>query len=161
MGEQNTHRRRYKVWSRVFRKEHPDTTPPRNPSHIQLQNPDTTVDAHKCLLTGARYRCHLEGTASTWKIQRGNLSASHWTEHRVPNGWDRERTKGVEAVCNTIGGTTTWVKKYSQRSQGQNHQPKSTHGPRHTGSRGWSCWTPNGVESFGPGKTWYLNVEEY
>ena len=27
------------------------SVPPRNPSYIQLQNPDTIVDAHKCWLT--------------------------------------------------------------------------------------------------------------
>ena len=34
------------------------------PSHIQLQNPDTIIDAHECLLTGARYSFHLGGSAS-------------------------------------------------------------------------------------------------
>ena len=31
---------------------------------IQLQNPDTIIDAHKYLLTRAGYSCHLGGTAS-------------------------------------------------------------------------------------------------
>jgi hypothetical protein len=30
-----------------------ETAPPGDPSHIQLPNPDTVVDANKCLLTGA------------------------------------------------------------------------------------------------------------
>ena len=29
------------------------TAPSGDPSHIQLQNPDTIMDANKCLLTGA------------------------------------------------------------------------------------------------------------
>jgi hypothetical protein len=32
---------------------HPVTVPPGKPSHIQFPNPDTIVDANKCLLTGA------------------------------------------------------------------------------------------------------------
>ena len=38
--------------------------PPSNLSHILLQNPDTIIDAHKYLLTGAGYSCHLGGSAS-------------------------------------------------------------------------------------------------
>jgi hypothetical protein len=30
------------------------------------------------------------------------LTAKHWTEHGVPNGRVRERTKGAEGVCNSI-----------------------------------------------------------
>ena len=33
--------------------EHPETAPPGDPSHIQSPNPDTTVDANNCFLTGA------------------------------------------------------------------------------------------------------------
>jgi hypothetical protein len=32
-------------------------------SHIQPPNPDTFVDARKCLLTGAWYSCFLRGSA--------------------------------------------------------------------------------------------------
>jgi hypothetical protein len=32
---------------------HPETASPGDPSHIQLPNPDTIVDANKCLLIGA------------------------------------------------------------------------------------------------------------
>ena len=57
----NTHRRRYKDkrLSRVWGKDHPETTPPKNASYIQLQNPGTIVGAHKCWLTRARYSYHL------------------------------------------------------------------------------------------------------
>ena len=100
-GEQNSHRRRYKdkVWSRVWGKDHPETNPPSDPSHIQLQNRVTITDAYKCLLTGAGYSCHLGDSASAWQIQRGTLSASHWTEHRVPNGGARERTKELKGFA--------------------------------------------------------------
>jgi hypothetical protein len=47
-------------WEQIWRQSveqrlkigHPETVPPRDPSHIQLPNPDTIVDA-KCLLKGA------------------------------------------------------------------------------------------------------------
>ena len=42
---------REKVWSRDWRKDHPDTAPPGDPSHIQSPNPGTIVDANKYLLT--------------------------------------------------------------------------------------------------------------
>jgi hypothetical protein len=35
------------------KKGHPETVPPGDPSHIQLPNPDTIVDAKKCILKGA------------------------------------------------------------------------------------------------------------
>jgi hypothetical protein len=35
------------------------------------------------------------------------LTANHWTEHGVPNIRVRERTEGVEGVCNPIGRTTS------------------------------------------------------
>jgi hypothetical protein len=38
-----------------------------NPSYIQSPNPDTIVDANKCLLTGACYRCLLRGSAIACK----------------------------------------------------------------------------------------------
>jgi hypothetical protein len=46
-----------------LRNEHPETAPPGDPSHIQLPNPDTIVDANKSLLAGACYRCLLRGSA--------------------------------------------------------------------------------------------------
>jgi hypothetical protein len=39
---------RDKVWSRDWRKGHPETSPPGDPSQIQLPSPDTIVDANKC-----------------------------------------------------------------------------------------------------------------
>ena len=54
-GEQNTHRSKYgdKVLSRDGRKGHPETVPPGDSSYIQLPNPDSIVDAKKCLLKRA------------------------------------------------------------------------------------------------------------
>ena len=71
-------------------------------------NPDTFVDANKCLLTGAWYSSLLNEGA-------------------------RERTPGEE-VYSPIGGTTIWTSQYPQISQGLNYQPKSTHGETHGSS---------------------------
>jgi hypothetical protein len=37
------------------------------------------------------------------------LTATPWTEHRVPNGGVRERTERAEGVCNLIARTTISV----------------------------------------------------
>ena len=42
-----------KVLSRDGRKGHPASVPPGDSFHIQLPNPDTIINAKKCLLTGA------------------------------------------------------------------------------------------------------------
>jgi hypothetical protein len=44
-------------------KGYPETAQPGDPSHIQLQNADTIVDAKKGLLTGAWYSCILRDSA--------------------------------------------------------------------------------------------------
>ena len=95
-----------KVWSRDWRKGHTETAPPGDPSHIQLPNQDTLVDANKFLLTGTWYSYLLRVSASSWQIESWMLTANHWTMHGVPNGGARERTKGAEGVCNSIGRTT-------------------------------------------------------
>jgi hypothetical protein len=41
------------VWSRNCRKGYPEAAPPVDPSHKQTPNPDSIVDAKKCLLTEA------------------------------------------------------------------------------------------------------------
>ena len=48
------------MWSRDWRKDHPETVPPRDPSYIQSQNTDAIVDDNKCLLTGTY--CLLRGS---------------------------------------------------------------------------------------------------
>jgi hypothetical protein len=39
------------------------------------------------------------------QIQTQMLPANHWTEHSVPNGGVRERTKQAEGVYNHVGRT--------------------------------------------------------
>ena len=152
------------MWSRDWRNDHPETAPPRDPSHIQSPNPDTIVDAKTCLLTGAWYSCLLRGSVSTWQIEKWMLTAIHWTEHRVPNEWARERTQGAEGVCNPIGGIIIWTNQYPQNSQGLNHQPKSTNCGTHGSSWlyiiGWPSWSSVGIEALGPVKTLCPNVRE-
>jgi hypothetical protein len=98
-------------------------------SHVQSPNPDTIVDANKCLLTGAWYSCLLRGFASAWHIQRWMLSANHWTEHKVPNGGARERTEGAEGPCSPIGGTTIWTNEIPQSSLGDQPSTKEYTSP--------------------------------
>jgi hypothetical protein len=92
-------------------------------------------DPNKHLQTESCYRCFLRGSTSTWQIKRWMITANHWVEHRVHNGWTRERTHGAEGVCCPIGRTTIWTYQYLQSSQGLNHQPKNAHG----GSHGSTC----------------------
>jgi hypothetical protein len=58
-------------------------------------------------------------------------SASHWTEHGAPNAGVRERTERAKGVCNPIERAqylpTNPLPSHPPRSQGLNHQPKSTH----------------------------------
>jgi hypothetical protein len=139
------------VWSRHWRKNHPETAPPGDPSHIQSPNPDTIADANK-----AWYSCLLRGSASAWQIQKWMLTAIHWTELRVPNEGAKERTQGAKVVCSPIRGTTIWTNQYLQSCQGLNHQPKSTHGRTHGSSCicswGWPTWSSRGGEVLGPVK---------
>jgi hypothetical protein len=122
-GEQNTHSNTYedKVLSTNWRKGHPETVPPGDSSHIQLPNPDTIVDAKKCMLKGAWYGCLLRGPARTLQIQRRMLAANNWTEHGVPTRDVREETEGVEGVCSPIGRTTILTNENPQNSQWQSH----------------------------------------
>jgi hypothetical protein len=138
------------MWSRYRRKGHPETVSPWDPSHIQTPNPNTIVDANKCLLTEAWYSCLLRACARGWQLQRPMLIANHWTEHGDPNGGVRERTEGVEGVCNPIGRTIISTIQTSQSSQGLNHQAKSTHGGTCGSSRicnrGWRSLASIGGE---------------
>jgi hypothetical protein len=60
----------------------------------------------KCMPKGAWYVCLLRGIDRALQIQRWMFEANHWTECRVPNREVREKTEGVEGVCNPIGRTT-------------------------------------------------------
>jgi hypothetical protein len=64
IGWTNNHRRKCgdKVWSRDWRKGHPETAPPGDLSHIQPPNPDIMVDDRKCLLIETWCGCHLRGS---------------------------------------------------------------------------------------------------
>jgi hypothetical protein len=84
--------------------DHPETTPPRDPSHNQPPNADTIAHASKILLKGPWYRCLVWGYARSWQIQKWMLTVIYWMDHRAPNGGARESTQGAEGVCNPIGG---------------------------------------------------------
>jgi hypothetical protein len=157
-GEQNTHDKRYrdKLWNRNWWKDHSETAPPGDQSHIQSPNPYTIVDASKCLLTGAWYSCLLRGSANAWQIQRWMLLANHWIKHKVSNGGARKRTKGAEGACSPIGGTTIWNNQYPLSAQWLNRQPESTHGGTYGSrcicSRELPCWTSMEGEGLGSEK---------
>ena len=142
------------MWNRDWRKDHPETTTPEDPSHIQLANPDSILDAKKYLLTGTWYSHLLRGSDRVWQVQRWMFTANHWTEHRVPNREAREKTEGAEGAWSPIGGTTIRIYQNPQSSQRLNHQPKSTHGGTHGSShicsRGWPCLTSMGGEALVP-----------
>ena len=93
----NTQGRKYrcKVWSKDWKKGHPETAPPGDPSCIQSLNTDTIVDAKKCMLTRAWYSCPLRDSARAWEIQRLILAANHRTENWVPSWGVRDRTEGT------------------------------------------------------------------
>jgi hypothetical protein len=129
------------VWSRDWRKGHPETAPLEDPPHIQSPNPDTIVDAKKCLLTGAWYSSPLRGSASAWSIQLWMLEASHQTEHRTPR---KELGEGLKELKG-IGRTTISTYRTHRNSQGLNHQSNSIHG----GIRGSSCMCSRGLSYLG------------
>ena len=85
-----------------------------------VANPDTIVNAKKCMLKGAWYGCPLRSPVRVLQIQRQMLTANHWTEHEVRNRGVRERTEGVEGLCNPIGITTISTNP-PQRSQTLKH----------------------------------------
>jgi hypothetical protein len=70
-------------------------------------------------------------------------------EHGVPNIGVKERTQGVEGVCNPIGRTTISTKQTPKSFQGLRHQQRSTHGSNCICSRGcgWSGWVGGGTPS--------------
>jgi hypothetical protein len=62
---------------------------------MQTPNPDTIVDAKKCLLRGAQYGCLLRGLARTLPIQMGMLATNHPTKQRDHNRGVRGMTEGA------------------------------------------------------------------
>ena len=71
----------------------------------------------------------------------------------IPNGRVRGRTEGAEGDCNPKGRTTVSTNWTQQSSQGQNSQPKSTHGgtqgSRFICSKGLSYLPSMGGEALG------------
>jgi hypothetical protein len=65
---------------------HPETVPPRDPTHLLTPDPDTIGDAKKCLQKGAQYSCPLRVSARTRPVQVQMYTAQHWIEFRDPNG---------------------------------------------------------------------------
>jgi hypothetical protein len=107
-----SYRDRVQSWD--GRKDHPETAPSRDSSHIQPLNPDTIAYASKILLKGPCYSCLVWRYASAWQIQEGMLTVIYWMEHRAPNGGTRESTQGAKGICNPIGGSTIWTNHYPQ-----------------------------------------------
>jgi hypothetical protein len=89
-----------KKWNRYWRKGHPETAPPRDPSHLQTLNPHTIAYIKKLLLTRTWYDCSLRYSTSTWPIQMQILTANNLTEPRDPNGRARgkdwKRWRGLQ-----------------------------------------------------------------
>ena len=139
------------------KKGHPETVPPGYSSHMQLlynSIPDTIMDAKKCMLKGAWYDCLMRDPARALQIQRQMFTTNHWTEHGIPNSGVRERTEGVEWVCNPIGRTTISPNQNPHNSQGLSHQQRSTQGSSCICSKGWPCHISMGGEVLGPMKAW-------
>jgi len=147
-GNENTHRRKYgdKVWSRDWKKNHPEIAPPGGCIPYIDTKPRQYCGCQE-VLTGACYSCLLRGSARAWQIQRQMLAANHWTENGFPIGGVRERTVGAEQVCNPIRRTTIPTNRSSQEL---NHQPKRTqewtYGSSRIWIRGWPCWAWMGGE---------------
>jgi hypothetical protein len=107
------------------------------------------------------YSCLMRGSARGWPTQNWMLASNHWTDHGVPNGGVRERTKVAEEVCYSIERTTIST---NQSSQEPNHQPKrtheGTHGSSHIYSRGYPYWASIGEEALDPMMAWCPSVRE-
>ena len=150
-----------KYWNKDWRKGHPETVPPRDPSHQQTPNPDTIADVKKCLPIGAWYDCSLRGSISNWPIQVQILTANNQTEPGDSNGRVGGRAEGVEEDGNPIWRTIliNWT---TQSSQGLNHQPKSIHrgihSSRYTCSREWTSLISVGGEALSPMEAWCPSV---
>jgi hypothetical protein len=84
-----------KVWSRDWRKGHPETAPTGDPSNIQSPNPDIIVDTNKCKLTGAWYSYLLRGSVRAWQIQRYVLTTNIGLSMRSPM---EELEKGLKEL---------------------------------------------------------------
>ena len=97
-GEQNTHVRSYgdKVCSWDQRMGHPETAPPRDPSHNQQPNADSIAYASKILLKKPWYSCLFLGYDRALQIQKWLLTIMYWMEHWAPNEGAREKPKEMK-----------------------------------------------------------------
>jgi hypothetical protein len=93
------------------------------------------------------------------QIQRWMLTANHLMETRVPNRRVRERTEGVEGVCNPTGRTIS-TNQNPQSSQELSHQQRSIHVSSCIRCRGWPCHASMGGEALGPMKALCPSVWE-
>jgi hypothetical protein len=101
--------------------------PPRDPSHLQTPNPDTTADDVKRLQTQAQYSCPKSLCQRLTNIvEDAHSQPLDWAQEPQWRSWGR--TEGAEGVCNPIRGTTISTNQTPLSSQGLNHQPKSTWG---------------------------------
>jgi len=131
---------------------------------MQPPNPLTIVDAKKCLLTGARYGYLLRGAPRTLLIQLSMLTSNHCTEQGDLNEGIRERTEGIEGICNPTGRTTISSNQTPPELSGTKYQSMRTHGGTHdfshTCSRAWLFPASIGVKSIGLVKAHSPNVGE-
>ena len=74
------------------------------------------------------------------------------------------RTEEAEGLCNCVGGTTISNNKTIQSFEGENHQPKCTHGCTNGSSfiyrRGLPYMASTGGESLGTQKVHYPSIGE-
>jgi len=109
-----------------------------------------------CAVTKPRHYCRcqerLADRSLIWMSpEMWMLAVSYLIEQGDRDGGVRERSEEGEGVCNPIGRTTISTNQTTQSSQGQNHQPKSTHRGSHGSSciysRGWPCLASNVSEA--------------
>ena len=138
------------MWSRVKRKGHPETALPGDPSHMQLQNPDTIADAGNLLLIRGWYGWLLKVSSKISKIQRQMFTAKESPECAVLTEEVEKRLKEMRVlvaprtelqcqIARTLLPPSSWE---------LNHQPNNTHGGTYVSShiwgRGCPCWTSVG-----------------
>ena len=123
------------------------------------------------LLSTPRSACWQEpNIAVSWEAlpepdkYRMMLATNLWSEHRVPNGGVRGRTKGAEEVCNPIGRTKLSTNQTPPELPGTKPLTKdyTWRNPwvQCICSRGWPCWSSMGKEALGLVKVRCPSVEE-
>jgi hypothetical protein len=145
------------VLDRDWRKGHAETASPRDTSHIShqtqtllwmprsafWQEPDIAVSG-EALPVPDKYR----GGCSQPTI---GLS-----EHKVPNGGDRESTEESEGIFHPHRNHYNMNQPLPSELPGTKSPTKEhtgTHGSIFISCRRWTCWTSIGGEALGPVKT--------